>query len=277
VKVKHSAIVIAVVASITGALASMAAADALADLGIKEPEAKVRVMEALNSGYINYQPAGKALKAAAPAGRETLVKGALAWARSYTESAEFRDAYLKLRDSRKPASRTMGGSGDQAAQQRASIEKGIAEAKKNLASLPASLSPEMRKTMEASLKQVIETLTAQLAEMDKPEYQAMMKQASDASNVSAQREDEQRQKDYESRYPSDPRAFVARRIRQFLEESATVDFGAKLVSSGSVMRFADPKYEQKSANWKLCYRAGSGTVNAAREFAAAWLADLEKR
>ena len=163
-------------------LASIGAADALAELGLKEPEAKGRVIEALNSGYVNYFPAGKMLKAASPAARETLVRGALAWARSYTESAEFRDAYAKLRESHKPVSRaSRGGSNDPIAQQRAAIEKGIAEAKKNLASLPASLSPEMRKTMETTLKQVIETMTAQLAEMDKPQNQAMMKQMSEAS------------------------------------------------------------------------------------------------
>jgi len=266
------------VAGVVAVLASVAAADALAQLGIAESDAKARAIEALNSGYVNYSPAGQVLKAATPAVREALVKGALAWARNYTESPEFAAAYAKLRENQKPASRApKGGADAQIAQQRADMEKGIAEAKKNLASLPANLSPEMRKTMEATLQQVIASMTAQLAEMDKPQYTALMTQAAGAQSAAAERDQASRMKEYESRYPADPRPFIARRLRQFLDESATVDFGAKLVAAGKMMRFADPKYEEKSSDWKLCYRAGKEAVGTARTFAAAWLADLEKK
>jgi hypothetical protein len=207
------------------------------------------VIEALNSGYVSYQPAGKTLKAASPAVREMLVKGALGWARSYTETPEFRDAYAKLRERQRPAAMApKGGAAGQMNQQRADLEKAIAEARKNLAELPPSLPPDVRKTMQDALQQTIKMLTAQLAEMDKPQSQAMMKQIYEAGAASMQREAEARQKEYEARYPADPRILIARRLHQFLDESATVDFGAKLISSGSVMRFADPGYEQKSAN-----------------------------
>jgi hypothetical protein len=43
------------------------------------------------------------------------------------------------------------------------------------------------------------------------------------------------------------------------------------VSSGGTMRFADPRFESKPDQWKLCYRAGREPVEAARAFAAEWL------
>jgi hypothetical protein len=37
------------------------------------------------------------------------------------------------------------------------------------------------------------------------------------------------------------------------------------------MRFADPRYEEKSPEGKLYYRAGRDVVAAAREVSQAWL------
>jgi hypothetical protein len=266
------------VVGVAGVLVSLAAADVLAELGLKEPEARERAMEALNSGHVNYFPAGKVLKAATPSAREALVKGALAWVRGYTESPEFKTAYARLRENRKPTpSASTGGADERVKQQRAEMEKAIAEAKKNLANLPANISPEMRKAMEEGMQQAITVMTAQLAELDKPASQAMMKQVYEAAGASEREQYQARVKEYEARYPADPRPFIARRLRQFLDESATVDFGAKLVAAGKTMRFADPRYEDKSSDWKLCYRAGKEPVSAARAFATAWLAELEKK
>lgn len=43
------------------------------------------------------------------------------------------------------------------------------------------------------------------------------------------------------------------------------------------MVFADPGLEDKSSEWKLCYRAGREAVDAAREAAKAWITEIEKR
>ncbi len=77
-------------------------------------------------------------------------------------------------------------------------------------------------------------------------------------------------------YPASSREMVKRRLREFLTESADVDFDAKLVRRGSKMRFANEQYEdEKSGDWKLCYRAGKLPVEKARAFAKTWLAELE--
>lgn len=77
--------------------------------------------------------------------------------------------------------------------------------------------------------------------------------------------------DDEKRYPSDAKELIKQRLKTFLDISATVDFDAQL--NGSM--FANPEYEAKSGEWKMCFRAGKAVVQAAREEAQAWLKELE--
>jgi hypothetical protein len=39
--------------------------------------------------------------------------------------------------------------------------------------------------------------------------------------------------------------------------------------------FEKPEYENKSNHWKLCFRAGKPTIDAARTYAKAWLKEIE--
>ncbi len=77
--------------------------------------------------------------------------------------------------------------------------------------------------------------------------------------------------DDEKKYPADANELIKQRLKEFLSISATVDFDAKL--NGSM--FANPDYEAKDGQWKMCFRAGRGVVEAAREEAQAWLKELE--
>lgn len=77
--------------------------------------------------------------------------------------------------------------------------------------------------------------------------------------------------DDEKRFPSDANVLIKQRLQEFLSTSATVDFNAQL--NGSM--FANPEYEAKSGQWKMCFRAGKAVVEAAREEAQAWLKELE--
>ena len=77
--------------------------------------------------------------------------------------------------------------------------------------------------------------------------------------------------DDEKRFPADANVLIKQRLKEFLDVSATVDFDARL--NGSM--FANPEYEAKSGQWKMCFRAGKAVVEAAREEAKAWLKELE--
>lgn len=109
-----------------------------------------------------------------------------------------------------------------------------------------------------------------------PKIAAMMKQSFEQANISEQRDFQDRLAKYEKKYPADPRLLVASRLHQFLELSQDIAFEAKLLpSGGGRMKFADPQYEGKSSQWKLCYRAGREPVQAARAFATQWLRQIE--
>jgi len=75
----------------------------------------------------------------------------------------------------------------------------------------------------------------------------------------------------DKKLPADPNELIKKRLEKFMEISATVDFEATLNGT----QFANPDYEKKSDQWKMCYRAGKAVITAAREEVAAWLKELE--
>jgi len=70
--------------------------------------------------------------------------------------------------------------------------------------------------------------------------------------------------------PVDPAELVRNRLKEFLEESATVDFDAKLTGK----TFSDPVYESKDQKWKMYYRAGKPVIEAAQDEVRKWLQEV---
>jgi hypothetical protein len=79
---------------------------------------------------------------------------------------------------------------------------------------------------------------------------------------------------WQEQYPADHNVLVAKRLRDFLAVSADVNFDAKLKVENTVKVFADPQYEEKPTDWKMCYRAGREATQAARAAATQWLKEL---
>jgi hypothetical protein len=75
-------------------------------------------------------------------------------------------------------------------------------------------------------------------------------------------------------YPDDPKPVVAKRLREFLQLSADVDYNATLKNLGSASVFENPAYQAKPSQWKMCYRAGREATSAARTAVQAWLAEI---
>lgn len=93
-----------------------------------------------------------------------------------------------------------------------------------------------------------------------------------AENMAVYREDMKR---WEAEYPANIKALLKQRLTQFLQQTASIDYTAKLVPSGRKMIFADAALEAKDPFWKACFRSGKRTVDAARVFARQWLAELK--
>lgn len=250
--------------------AFQAGSEVLGKLGLTPASAHEGVLDALVNGQAYNEAAIRAFKALSPSARAAIVRGGLGWIKAHVNTAEFKAAYAKYREEQKPQpSEPVAQADAQMKQMKDELEKNIAEMRKNMAGLDA----ETRKSLEEAIKQ----MKAQYEEMSKnPEQMAMMQQG-----VEMQREENKKQyaeqlSSWEEEYPADVRLLIKKRINEFLEMSADVDYAAKLVKSGSKMRFADETCENQTANWKLCFRAGKEATEAAREFAKAWLAELEK-
>lgn len=73
-----------------------------------------------------------------------------------------------------------------------------------------------------------------------------------------------------------PNVTLKRRLEQFLELSADVNFAAETTGEGPARRFVKPEDEAKPREWKMCFRAGPEATAAARAFAKEWLAELQE-
>jgi hypothetical protein len=91
----------------------------------------------------------------------------------------------------------------------------------------------------------------------------------------------EREKEYQNavarwkqEYPEDPKPVIARRLREFLQLSADVDFSAKLLTQDGRSTFENPAYQAKPSQWKMCFRAGKDATAAARAAVQSWLTEL---
>lgn len=78
---------------------------------------------------------------------------------------------------------------------------------------------------------------------------------------------------WEKTYPVDPSVLVKKRLQEYLQLAATVDFTAKLTEPDKykIKKFVNPVYEKKSLKWKAIYRAGKEVNDVVTAFVKEWL------
>ncbi len=270
-KVRLKSVLISCVILLGAWVAVALAQGSMADFGLKATELEERIVESLANGYLPAYPDKKVYKAASPTVQAAFVKNTLSWFKSYTESDAFKADYAKQREAAKPAAPESKGTAD--AQYAAFLEKqrqDIEKTKQDIAQMP----PDMQKQMQAVVKQMEDNVAKSAKD---PQMAEIMKQSYEQERISGQQDYQERLATWEKKYPEDPKALVAARLRQFLEVSQDIPFDAQLVPKGKLMKFADPQYEAQTAEWKLCYRAGREPVQAARAFVGEWLSQIEKK
>jgi len=239
-------------------------ADVLADLGIEAAEAPHLAVQAAIAGTVPWAAAQK-FKAAAPTQKVALVRSAIGWAKTFTASAPFASAYAQARDRVKPGPPENALSfDDRMKEQLEQIDKSEAEMKKNLAAQPAML------------KQVLEGLEASRQQIQAMSKNPDIRKSFEMQGAEAKKAYAADLAKFDREHPADARAAIAIQLHHFLDVCRDVDFGAQLKGSGSSKVFANPAYEQKSSEWKMCFRAGREPVEAARTLAEAWLKELGK-
>ncbi len=259
---------------------ALAAEDVLATLGLRPNEAQASLFQVLGTGRM-YDNAAKAtfVKATTEA-RVALVQGALAWAKQYTESPEFAKRYATTRTQGEPrlSGRRTWTAEEELNKKQAFFEQRIANEKKRLDEPPSPRqTPEQQQAARKWSEDLIKRTETELARYKDPVARAEMRKPYEAE----EKEVKEAHARWEENYPADYRVVVAKRLRDFLALSETVDFGAKLVPCKNSWQhhscFADPTYEKKSEEWKRLYRAGKPAVDAARTFATNWLSEIEKK
>ena len=219
---------------------SIAAQDHLATLGITEGRAKEAVFDSFMSDAVSIAGKPAAFTAMAPTARVALVNFALAMARTFVESDEFKRRYVDHREANGPDPLP-----EAQTEQRATLEAGWTDMRRQLDEMEKG---ERRTEIEGLLKE-------QRDKMVRERNAAMI--------------------EFEKTYPADSRALVAMRLRHFLDVTKDVDFTAQLVEKGKIRVFASEALEAKPAEWKMCFRAGKPPTDAARAFAQKWLNDLQ--
>ncbi len=258
-------------ALLAATLTAVLAADLLGELGFTEKAARERVFEAFVDGSVS--PSGNiaVFKGAAPDRRVLFVKAATAFAKTFAQTDQFRKMYADHRDANKPgASGAAKGFDDLMAEQAKEFEQSLAAMKEVMKSLPPDQQKEMQKQIE-DMRQSME------ANRKDPEMKAAYEESAKAEAAATAEDYKQRLKEWETDFPPSADQLVANRLREFLDETKDVDYGAKLVAQYGRMRFANATYEQKSGEWKMCFRAGKEATEAARVFAAEWLKELQAK
>lgn len=262
IRFKEALITVAIAASL------LWAATLPVELGLNEDQTREDLLTALNSGSVPIYGVSAILKKVNPEVRATLIQGVLGWARAYCETPAFAAAYQARRNEIMPAAPEVNGTVEEEVErQKAEMLQQIEEMKTMKAGLPADQQPAMDEAIQGMLASVEQMY-------GDPEMRQMQMQSIEMQRAEEQRQYEEALEDWQQNYPQDPRLMIVRRLREFLAVSADVNYDAKLEPAGTRMRFADDQYEQKPAEWKLCYRTGRETVAVARAFATSWLAAL---
>jgi hypothetical protein len=241
------------------------AADVFQTYGLDRQGWNDSFLSALTANWYNPFEAPAKLKALAPADRVAVVNALGAAAKAWFDTPEFKAAYKKKYEESLPDELKPPRTAKQIADQM------HADARKGLADIEAALkgmSGEIRKQMEAAATEMranlkaqeamIDTMAAQQAEEEKARYEEAKNRPPDPDAT-----------------PADPRVGLKRALKEFLDHTAGVDYAAALKPAFGKKVFANPTFEQKPREWKMCFRAGRDACEAARTFATNWLAELK--
>jgi hypothetical protein len=241
--------------------------DALSQLGITPDAARHAVGAVVTAGIHNPGLPTAAFKLLPPAARAQAVSAGVAWVKTYVASPDFSRQYLDVREHHKPQAPAWETTPEQELQKADDDERAqLEESKQAIASLP----PEQRKSVEDGLKAAAEkTAKANTPEMRKTRLDAIKAKRAELTN-----EYDAALARWKQEYPDDPKPVVVKRLRQFLQLSADVDFNAQVKTTDGASVFANPAYQAKSSQWKMCFRAGREATAAARAAVQAWLTEL---
>lgn len=262
--------------AVPGSWALVSAQGALAVLGLTDATARTFVLDEISSPANDRRApivlAGTRAFLKMPAGARGPAATALfGWAKTYVNSPAFRASYDSYRSGvvgtgRRPEPTIEATLQKEADEQRAGLE----EMRRNLAA--SGLPPEEQEKILASWK-------AAAAQAASPEFADARRKALEAERAEKSASDAGRAADMDVRLPADPQRLFARRLREFLDHTAAVNFAAKrirLTGGPDGIEFVDKADRKRPWMWQAAAIVGPEATAAARAAAEAWLREIER-
>jgi hypothetical protein len=241
-------------------------------LKLSEDNAKNTIFSDISSSTF-YLPGIKELKSIALNDRTSQVEVIGKYVKEFAASEDFKKRYDEYRESRKPAPPEKPKSMEELKNEnRESLKSSLEEMRKTKATMPAdqqAMFDESIKYLEEQLKAIDDpNNTMYSPEMDGYMQEAYQQQIEQHKNEIAE---------WETKYPvNNPNKLIKTWLESFLEKSKGVDFGAKTaIDEKGRTLFVKQDYERKDNLWKLCFRSGKETTEAARKYAQTWLSELK--
>ena len=238
--------------------------DILKDLQIAAEDANGYIFNNLEDGTL-YIPSSSLITKMAVGKRAAAAQEMCEYIRKYTQTPEFEKAYQAARERSKPAENLTF---DERLKMR--IDTAKAGIKGFEQDLKKAGSQEERNIINDQIKQLKNELSS-LTDPKDPMYKAMMDVIKMEDYGQSTKEDWD---NWKRNYPPTSKELLRRRLNEFLQLTADIDFDAKLVERDGWLRFADQRLEEKDDNWKRCFRCGKETISTAMAFAQGWLKSM---
>jgi hypothetical protein len=203
------------------------------------------------------------------AARGTAAAALFAWAKAYVNSAAFKTTYATIRKQTIPSlTPTYTDTIDEAVQKLINVQREMVESVRKVA---AGLPPSDAKGALEQAKEIEDNLKD-------PAYLKRIRENIEVERAATGENNNASVQEAEAKYPADPQKIFAQRLREFLKETANVNFSAKTISltgGPDGIEFVHPEDRARSWLWQEAVIVGPEAVAAARAAAEAWLKELE--
>ena len=254
--------------------AGLIAQSQLAQLGLTETAARSSVLNEIKGPAADrgapIEVAGtRAFLKLPPAARGPAATALFAWAKLYVSSPGFTASYNTYRNGRLPTERQYALSVD------AQAKKEIAEQLAGFEQMRLAaekMPPKDRDMMMEQVKQALANLT-------NPAYADKLRAQLTAERAQERGQASESAVEVEATTPADPQKLFARRLREFLNATADVNFSARTISltgGPDGIEFIDKADRAKPWMWQAAAIVGREATVAARAAAEVWLKEIER-
>jgi hypothetical protein len=259
---------------VVAAAGGVVAQSTLAQLGLAETAARNFVLDEIKTPATRRSSAiaiagTRAFLALPPSARAGAATGLFAWAKAYGNSSGFNASYASYRKDRTPSAKQYALTVEEAVKK--DLDEQLAELDQMTAAA-ASLPPETRANFLASVQKSRAMLTD-------PGFVKQMRTQLAAERAQESGNDAALVVKVDEMTPSDPQRLFARRLREFLDVTADVNFSARTISltgGADGIEFVDRADRRKHWMWQGAAIVGAEATSAARAAAQAWLKEIER-